>query len=311
MLSPLIDAEIPTLAVPGNDDFANHAEGRLVVSIYSPTLATGHGQPWQETVEGRRQPVSGRRPTVPAPNGHRRGRHFPPDLLRPSHLLLRSRALFLVSLTATIALATLAALNPELLLEIDRPISEFLNDEDWVPFFRVVTEIGRPWAVAVLSVIAGVLLWRRCRAFAIALPATALSALVIDVALKLLISRTRPPFGIGATEDPTSFPSGHVILGVIFLGLLVPIAYLVTERRWVYRAAIAAFVFYVPIVMVSRVVIGAHWFTDVIGSFFIGALFLLGAEYLVGTKFADEHCDCRLHSGNLGFGVRQRGWLRE
>lgn len=235
------------------------------------------------------------------PRDSRRGRarhhhRFAPDLLRPSHLLLRSRGLFLLSGAATVALALLAAFRPELLLQIDRPISASLNDEDWVPFFRVVTEVGRPWAVAAVSVVAGILLWRRCRAFAIALPATALVAVVVDVVIKVLVSRSRPPFGVGAGEDPTSFPSGHVVLGVIVLGLLVPVAYLVTARRWVYWSAVVLFAVYVPIVMLSRIVIGAHWFTDVIGSFFIGATFLLAAEYAVGSKFADEHCACRLHT---------------
>lgn len=225
-----------------------------------------------------------------------RGERFAPGLMRPSQLLLRSPTLFVLSVAFTLALALLAALAPDVLLRVDRPITEFLRNDDWVPFFRIVTEVGRPWAVAVLSVVVGALLWRRCKAFAVALPITALSALVIDVAIKLAVGRTRPPFGIGATEDPTSFPSGHVVLAVIVLGLLVPVAYLLTARRWVYWSTIVLFFVYVPVVMLSRIMIGAHWFTDVVGSFFIGAAFLLAAEYLVGTTFAEEHCSCRLHT---------------
>ena len=238
--------------------------------------------------------MADRRTTVRSARRH--DERFAPDLLRPSQLVLRSRALFGLSLAITLTLALLAAFAPDILLRIDRPFTAFVYDEDWVPFFRVVTEVGRPWAVALLSVVVGTLLWRRCRAFAVALPVTALTALVVDVAIKLAVGRTRPPFGIGATEDPTSFPSGHVVLGVIVLGLLVPVAYLLTHRRWVYRSAIVLFFVYVPVVMLSRIVIGAHWFTDVVGSFFIGATFLLGAEYLVATTFAEEHCSCRLHT---------------
>lgn len=230
-----------------------------------------------------------------APRSYRDQR-FAPDLVRPSQLLLRSPTLFALSVALTVTLTLLAALAPEVLLRIDRPITAFLRNDDWVPFFRVVTEVGRPWAVAVLSVIAGALLWRRCRAFALALPVTALTALVVDVAIKLLVGRTRPPFGIGATEDPTSFPSGHVVLAVIVLGLLVPAVYLLSRRRWIHRLTVVVFFAYVPVVMLSRIMIGAHWFTDVVGSFFIGAAFLLGAEYLMGTRFADEHCSCRLHT---------------
>jgi undecaprenyl-diphosphatase len=221
---------------------------------------------------------------------------FAAELLRPSHLLLRSRLLFVAGIIGTVALGLLAAFRTEWLLRIDRPVSAALNDEAWVPFFRVVTEVGRPWAVALLSVIGGVVMWRRCRTFAIALPATAFTGMIVDVVFKLLVGRTRPPFGIGATEDPTSFPSGHVVLGVVVLGLLVPSVYVLTERRWAYWTALGLFFAYVPIVMLSRIVIGAHWLTDVIGSFFIGATLLLGAEYLVGSRLAHDRCDCRLHA---------------
>ena len=234
-------------------------------------------------------------PTRRARGSTRYGQRFSPRLLLPSHLLLRSPTLFWLTLAATVVLGVLAATAPEALLRLDRPVSRVLHDEGWVPFFRVVTEVGRPWAVAAVSVAAGIAMWQHCRGFAIALPATALLAFVADVALKVLIDRPRPPFGVGEGADPTSFPSGHVVLGVIVLGLLVPSVYLMTERRWLYRATVVLFFAYVPIVMLSRVVIGAHWFTDVVGSFFIGATFLLAAEYLVGSKFADAHCDCRLH----------------
>lgn len=226
----------------------------------------------------------------------RHEQHFAVDLVRPSHLMLRSRLLVALAVLGTTVLASLAAFAPELLLEIDRPISRVLHDEDWVPFFRVVTEVGRPLAVAGVAVVAAVALWRRCRLFAVALPATAFAGLVVDVVIKVIVGRRRPPFGVGATEGATSFPSGHVILGVVVLGLLVPTVYLLTARRRFYRAALALFAVYVPTVMISRVVIGAHWFTDVLGSFFVGATLLLGAEYLVGAPLRRTHCACRIHA---------------
>ena len=236
------------------------------------------------------------RPRASARLRTRHEHRYASDLLRPSRLLLHKPAMFVTVLLSTSALATLAALRPELLLRIDRPISEAVRDEAWVPFFRVVTEVGRPWAVAVVSVIAGAVMWRRCRIFAVALPTTAFTGMLVDIGLKLLISRERPAFGVGAGTEPTSFPSGHVILGVVVLGLLVPSVYLLSTHRWAYQTSLTVFFTYVPIVMLSRVVIGAHWFTDVVGSFFIGATLLLAAEYLVGSRLSDQFCGCRIHA---------------
>ena len=237
------------------------------------------------------------RPSASAGGRWHSGQRLAPGLLLPSHLLLHHRVVFALTLAIPIVLGVMAAVAPDVLGRVDRPVSRALYGLGWDRFFRFVTEVGRPWAVATVSVVTGVLLHRRCRAFATVLPVTALTALVGDVVLKGIVDRPRPPFGIGAGADPTSFPSGHVILGVIVLGLLVPVAYLLTSRRWVYLAAVAVAAIYIPIVMVSRIAIGAHWFTDVIGSFFIGALFLLAAEWLVASRLADEHCRCRLHGG--------------
>jgi membrane-associated phospholipid phosphatase len=111
--------------------------------------------------------------------------------------------------------------------------------------------------------------------------------------LKVLVTRPRPPFFLLNTADAFqsinqySFPSGHVLFFVVFFGF---IAYLV----WLHQTgdvripAIAVCGALILLIGASRVYLGAHWASDVLGSYIIGALWLfliiLGYQLALSIK---------------------------
>lgn len=121
---------------------------------------------------------------------------------------------------------------------------------------------------------------RRRRREAKFLVATLL-ALIPVFLLKLAFGRTRPRVELWEDfESGTpyqSFPSGHVALYVVFFGFLAFVLYRLRSLPDVPRRLIAAFcLFLILCVPASRVYLGAHYFTDVMGGFAIGVLSLIG-----------------------------------
>jgi undecaprenyl-diphosphatase len=92
-------------------------------------------------------------------------------------------------------------------------------------------------------------------------------------ALKLLFARARPsfPYTLAALPSP-AFPSGHAMNAVIVWGLLAVVA----ARRFpaARRVAIAAAGLLAVAAGLSRVYLGVHWPSDVLGGWAAGAAIL-------------------------------------
>lgn len=114
---------------------------------------------------------------------------------------------------------------------------------------------------------------------------TMLAGLVSTV-VKALVNRPRPSDDVVRIVLKTtqqSFPSGHVLFYVVFFGFLVVLMYQLEDipklLRWFVIAFSLFMIFAIPF---SRIYLGAHWFTDVMGGFLLGVLclYLLSWLYL-------------------------------
>ncbi|MFJ1864977.1 phosphatase PAP2 family protein [Streptomyces sp. NPDC088097] len=97
----------------------------------------------------------------------------------------------------------------------------------------------------------------------------------------ILITRHRPPLADWATHATGwSFPSGHSSTGLMTAGLVI--AALLLSGRRVPRVVLALIAVWGVAVGLTRVYLGVHWFTDVIGGWLFACtwLSLLACAYL-------------------------------
>jgi undecaprenyl-diphosphatase len=111
---------------------------------------------------------------------------------------------------------------------------------------------------------------------------------LVSSALKILINRPRPTEDVVRILEKAkrqSFPSGHVLFYVLFFGFLALLMYHLKNIPKYIRLIIGIIaVFLIFTVPLSRVYLGAHWFTDVLGGFLLGILSLLILSYLYLRK---------------------------
>ncbi|MEA2057369.1 MAG: phosphatase PAP2 family protein [Actinomycetota bacterium] len=203
---------------------------------------------------------------------------------------LRSRAFLIVTLAVTALFAIIAASNPEWLLRFDQPASDWVRGGgEQLSLTKLVTQLGSPNLAMAVGLVGVALLWRRCRASAVTLGVLIAAALSVDILLKLVVDRARPP-NPAVDTALGSFPSGHVIHAVVIFGLVPLLLWTVTNRRVFLRLGFVLFAVVLVSVAVSRVRLGAHWPSDVITSFFIGASLLLAGERILTSTWAADRC---------------------
>lgn len=149
-------------------------------------------------------------------------------------------------------------------------------------FFHYSTHLGSAYFIAVLFLILVFFLFRkRMKRAAAAVFLTLLGSALFIFAFKDIFGRSRP-FGCFSDRDCFSFPSGHVTISFYFYTMLF---YLLTRfiRLKKITVCLIGLVLFFLIVLVafSRIYLGYHFLTDVMGGFLLGGVFLLLAAILV------------------------------
>ena len=151
---------------------------------------------------------------------------------------------------------------------------------------RIVTWFGSgPWT---LLVVAGMGAWwlargrrRTWRIFV----GTGLSALALQIVLRLWVGQWRPDaLGVPSQLDLLTrhelagFPSGHAFRAAFLYGWWSD-ALIHRRTRWASAAAVGCAALTV-VVGFTRVYLGRHWFSDVVGGWVVAGMALAVAHYL-------------------------------
>lgn len=138
-------------------------------------------------------------------------------------------------------------------------------------FFRIITELGYTYFTVGILVLIAVLLKFKPKAFFIAIPVAV--AWALHKLLKLLVQRPRPDFAMWwMTEGSSSFPSGHTNTATCLFVLII--FFVITSQSFKpWLKCLLASLSFIAIILVSlsRIILGVHFFTDVVGGILLGA----------------------------------------
>jgi len=159
--------------------------------------------------------------------------------------------------------------------------------------FVSLTELGDPVvSLSLFGVVLAVFLLNRCYRTAKLWTITSLGGIVGVQLLKLVVHMKRP-VAIYHGASLYSFPSGHVTMSVVLYGFLAIL--LSRESSGAWRWKLFSSVFLISFVIgFSRLYLGVHWLSDVLGGYFIGTSWVafMGIVWLKSVK--DERIPRRL-----------------
>jgi len=175
---------------------------------------------------------------------------------------------------------------------LDRQIYHALyagQDPALVAGARVVTFFGEPTVLIIAGVVFALMMWWRGHLrTGLTLVAVTMVGRAVSELQKYEVARVRPDIEPHLVLVKTSsFPSGHSASSMIFY---LTLALLLTHRgRWRHLAAAGALLMAL-LIGLSRVMLGVHWPSDVVGGWVFGLLWVLLTLRIAEHLFeADSH----------------------
>ncbi len=200
-------------------------------------------------------------------------------------------ALIAAALATPVALLTLlVAVRWGPLMTFDRDVVRSWNGAvagtGWADFFHGVATVSQPWTGRlVLLVIALVLAVRGERRTPLWIVTVLVTTMASWSILKQLVARTRPD--VPAQIGGWSFPSGHATEIAAAMGLLIVLTLQRVRRRRLRGGLVALWIAIAALVGADRILVGAHYPSDVVAGWLIGALVVFGLSAIFGIVDTD------------------------
>ena len=189
----------------------------------------------------------------------------------------------LISLFIFVLLGVLVLTKNDIYLDIAfyKFISKFINN-NLTNVMKFLTHIGS--SVVVISITLFTLIFFKNKKYGLYMAINLLSITLIQIITKSLFSRNRPVDINLIDETGYSFPSGHSLTSMAFYGLII---YFICNSKLNKKSKIIYTVLFSVLIFVtglSRIYLGVHYFTDVLGGFTLAISYLIIYISLIEKK---------------------------
>ena len=148
-----------------------------------------------------------------------------------------------------------------------------LRSEPLTVFMKVTTNLSS--AYVLIAIALGSLLFLKNKKIGLCISSNLVIATILNQLLKYIIQRPRPDGYRLIIESGYSFPSGHSMVSMAFYGLIIYLIWKMVKNKKIKYISCGILGLLIPLIGFSRIYLGVHYASDVIGGFAISIVYLL------------------------------------
>lgn len=152
-------------------------------------------------------------------------------------------------------------------------ISTFLISDFATPIAKFITNFGGAIFLAVLTIILFILI--KNKKIGVSIFANLAIITALNQLLKNILQRPRPTEYRIIEETGYSFPSGHSMISMAFYGYLIYLIYKYVKNKYVKWISMVLLSILICSIGISRIYLGVHYTSDVLGGFLISISYLV------------------------------------
>ncbi|GKU80844.1 phosphatase PAP2 family protein [Niallia sp. NCCP-28] len=153
-------------------------------------------------------------------------------------------------------------------------IQSFVSDRFTLLMIAISFFGSIKWIAVALIIIACLLCWKKKYALALFLLSASGGGALLNISLKWFFKRERPDILPIVIEKSYSFPSGHSMGSLLFYGSLAFVVLHLMKPSKIRKVAVVVFCLFILLIGISRIYLGVHFPTDVLGGYSVGMAFL-------------------------------------
>ena len=152
-------------------------------------------------------------------------------------------------------------------------ISIFLITDFATPIAKFITNFGGPIFLSTICIILFIIIKNKKIGLSIIMNIAIIA--ILNQVLKRILQRTRPKEFRIIEETGYSFPSGHSMVSMAFYGYLIYLIYKYIKNKYVKCISIVLLSILICSIGISRIYLGVHYTSDVLGGFLISVSYLI------------------------------------
>ena len=152
-------------------------------------------------------------------------------------------------------------------------ISTFLIFDFTIPIAKFITNFGGAIFLIVVTIVLFILIKNKKIRLSIFLNLVIIT--ILNQLLKRILQRPRPTEYRIIEETGYSFPSGHSMISMAFYGYLIYLIYKYAKNKYIKWISIVLLSILICAIGISRIYLGVHYTSDVLGGFLISISYLI------------------------------------